>query len=126
MTNTRTTIAVCAALAAAVSTAFSAEPKVATFPSGVDTPAQISLLKRHGKEGRDNPFYDNYRPQIKFTAEKQPVTCTVRVPSSTEKVEPGQTADVALNCSETFRSLEEDKSFVVTEGGRTVAAGKLK
>lgn len=114
------------AVSVALGTASAADPKVATFPAGVDTPARMSLLPRQGQVGRDNPFYDKYRPQIQFTAQKQPVTCTVRLPTSTEKVEPGQTADVALNCSEQFKSLDTDRSFVVTEGGRRVASGQLQ
>lgn len=120
------TVGLFVAVSMVLGTASAAEPKVATFAAGVDTPARMSLLPRQGQVGRDNPFYDNYRPQIQFTAQKQPVTCTVRVPASTEKVEPGQTADVALNCSEQFKSLDTDRTFVVTEGGRRVASGQLK
>lgn len=106
--------------------AFAAKPQVVVYPAAVNTPAAITLLPREGKVGRDNPFYDNYRPQVQFSAERDPVTCTVRVAPSLEKVAPGQTADVALNCTETFKVREDQKAFVVLEGGRQVALGTLK
>lgn len=103
-----------------------ADPKLVVYPEGVNTPATLTLLTRDGKVGRDNPFYDNYRPQVQFSAEREQITCAVRVPQDLEKVEPGQTADVALNCSDRFKSRTDEKSFVVFEGGRKVAVGKLK
>jgi len=106
--------------------AIAAEPVVITFPAGENTPASITLLQRQGNIGRDNAFYDNYRPQVQFSAEKQQVTCTVRVPQSQEKVEPGQTAEVALNCSEKFKIRDKERSFLVFEGGRKVAVGTIK
>lgn len=106
--------------------AHAADPKVTVYPEGVDTPVAITLLQRDGKVGRDNPFYDNYRPQVQFPAEREPVTCAVRVPQALEKVAPGQTADVALNCTGKFSVRQDEKSFVVFEGGRKVAVGTLK
>lgn len=106
--------------------AHAGDPKVTVYPEGVDTPVAITLLPRDGKVGRDNPFYDNYRPQVQFPAEREPVTCAVRVPQVLERVAPGQTADVALNCTGKFRVRQDEKSFVVIEGGRKVAVGTLK
>lgn len=108
--------------------ALAAEPKdkPVAYPAGVDTPVSLTLLVRQDKVGRDNPFYDNYRPQLRFSAEKREITCTVRVAKPREQVAPGETADVALHCPEPFRVFERDKSFTVYEGGRKVAEGVLR
>ena len=116
--------AACALSAANVAQA--AGSNVVVYPEGVSTPVTLTLLARDGKVGRDNPFYDNYRPQVQFSATPQPVTCAVRVPQVLEKVEPGQTADLSMVCSEKFKSRSDEKSFVVFEGGRKVAVGTLK
>jgi translation elongation factor EF-Tu-like GTPase len=105
--------------------AIGAEKKIISFPAATDTPARITLLQRAGEIGRDNAFYDNYRPQVRFSADRREVTCAVRIPKPREKVDPGETAEVALNCADPFRSFEDEKAFVVFEGGRKVAEGRL-
>ncbi len=117
-------ISACAFSAASVAQA--AGSTVVVYPEGVSTPVTFTLHAREGKVGRDNPFYDNYRPQVQFSAGPHAVTCTVRVPQALEKVEPGQTADLSLVCAEKFKVRSDDKAFVVFEGGRKVAVGNLK
>lgn len=117
-------IAACALSAAGI--ALAAGSTVVVYPEGVGTPVTLTLLARDGKVGRDNPFYDNYRPQVQFSAGPHAVTCTVRVPQALEKVEPGQTAELSLVCTEKFKVRSGDKAFVVFEGGRKVAVGTLK
>ncbi|MFN6995692.1 MAG: hypothetical protein ACK4PH_15960 [Aquincola tertiaricarbonis] len=84
------------------------------------------LIAREGKVGRDGPFYDNYRPQLRFSADKHEISCTVRLAPPREKVEPGETAEVALRCTEPFHVFEKNKSFVAYEGGRKVGEGRLR
>jgi translation elongation factor EF-Tu-like GTPase len=108
--------------------ALSAEVKVPllAFPKGKELPASVTLLKLNGKVGRDNPFYDGYRPQLRFVGTRQEVSCAVRVPEQQEKVEPGETASVRVACIEDFKLPENDLSFVMFEGGRQVGQGVLK
>jgi translation elongation factor EF-Tu-like GTPase len=124
--NTTLRHTLCIAVLLVGSGARAAEPKVIAFPADTDTPVTFTLLPAAGKTGRENPFYDNCRPQIQFSAEKERVTCTVRVPRSIDKVDPGHTAELMLNCSEKFRVREDKLGFVVCEGGRVVAEGSLK
>lgn len=110
------------------SLALAADPKDrrVEYPAAADTPASLTLIAREGKVGRDNPFYDNYRPQLRFSADKHEVSCTVRIAPPREKVEPGETAEVALRCTEPFHVFEKNKSFVAYEGGRKVGEGRLR
>lgn len=103
-----------------------ARDKVLTYPAGTDTPVSLTLLARHDKVGRDNPFYDKYRPQLRFSAGRHEITCTVRIAQPRDQVAPGETAEVAINCPEPFQVFERNKSFTVHEGGRKVAEGTLR
>lgn len=96
-----------------------------TFSKDSELAASLTLLRREGKVGRDNPFYDNYRPQLQFIGAKE-VTCAVRIPKPQEKVDPGDTAEVKLVCLDDVRAPANDLSFVVLEGGRKVGEGALK
>ena len=100
------------------------EHYAAVLGFGGDDPTIDELLV-DTEIGRDNAFFDNYRPQVRFSADRREVTCAVRIPKPREKVDPGETAEVALNCLDPFRTFEEDKAFVVFEGGRKVAEGRL-
>lgn len=120
------TLAAAAVLLSLVSLSSRADDrKIVDHPGGVDTPVQLTLLKRDGKVGRDNAIYSGYRPQFQFSAERDQKTCAVKIPAALEKVEPGQTADVLVNCLESFKVREDGKRFVVFEGGRRVAEGRL-
>ena len=114
-------------LSAAALWANAADTKVRwlTFPKDSELAASVTLLKREGKVGRDNPFYDNYRPQLQFIGAKASVTCAVRIPKPQEKVDPGETAGVKLVCLDDVKAPENDLSFIVLEGGRKVGEGAL-
>jgi len=101
-------------------------PKLITLPQQQDIPASITLLKADGKIGRDNPFYDNYRPQLKFSAGRDAVTCAVRLPPPQEKVEPGETTTVSLRCLDDVKLVEGRWAFTVYEGGRKVGEGAVQ
>jgi hypothetical protein len=102
-----------------------AEVKVISYPAATPTSATLRLLPASGQVGRDTPFYSNYRPQVWFSAEKEGVTCAVLLPPPREKVEPGESAKVYLNCLDGFRVFETRRQFTVTQGGRLVAEGSL-
>ncbi|RTL23423.1 MAG: hypothetical protein EKK52_03935 [Burkholderiales bacterium] len=109
------------------SMAAAADAKVTllSFSKGKEVPASITLLKRDGKLGRDNPFYEGYRPQLQFVGRPE-VTCAIRIPKPQDKVEPGDTATVGVVCIDDFQAPEKDLSFVMLEGGRKVGEGVLK
>lgn len=102
-----------------------ADPQILTWPAVTDTPVRFTLLATAGKTGRDNPFYDGYRPQLQFSAERETIMCTVRVAEAVGQVTPGQTADVKINCPQAFRTREDRKTFSAFEGGRLVGTGTL-
>ena len=76
------------------------------------------LTKDEG--GRHTPFFSNYRPQFYFRTTD--VTGTVRLPSGTEMVMPGDNIamEVELICP---IAMDEGLRFAIREGGRTVGAG---
>jgi len=115
-------------LSAVGPSAHAADAKVRwlTFPKNSELAASVTLLERQGKVGRDNPFYDNYRPQLQFAGAKEGVTCAVRIPKPQEKVDPGETSAVKLVCLDDVKAPENDLSFIVFEGGRKVGEGSLK
>lgn len=100
--------------------------KLITLPGQQDIPATVTLLKADGKVGRDNPFYDNYRPQLQFSAGQDAVTCAIRLPISREKVDPGETAPVSLRCLDDVKLVEGRWTFTVYEGGRQVGEGTVQ
>lgn len=118
-----------AALACALSVSLSAvaaPPKIITYPAKVEHPATIKLLPADGKTGRDNPFYDNYRPQLVFSGEKGGTTCEIHLMKPQMKVDPGETAEVKLSCLEKFKLVQDKLEFTGREGGRLVITGRLK
>ena len=76
------------------------------------------LTKDEG--GRHTPFFSNYRPQFYFRTTD--VTGTVRLPSGTEMMMPGDNIamEVELICP---IAMDEGLRFAIREGGRTVGAG---
>jgi len=96
------------------------------FAAGTGIPAQLTLLKAQGPVGRSNPFYKGYRPSFFFTGGTQDVMCAIQLPADREKVDPGETVDVNLECIEPVSIKPESLSLVFKEGGRTVGKGVLK
>jgi hypothetical protein len=52
--------------------------------------------------------------------------CTIQLPADREKVDPGETVDVGLECIEPLSIKPEKPGFLFKEGGRTVGEGALK
>ena len=95
------------------------------FAAHSSIPAQLTLLKEQGAVGRSNPFYKGYRPTFFFTEGKSDVMCAIQLPDGQDKVDPGETVDVRLECIDSVVVKAEKPSFVFKEGGRTVGEGKL-
>ena len=96
------------------------------FAAHSSIPAQLTLLKEQGAVGRSNPFYKGYRPTFFFAGGKPDVMCTIQLPADREKVDPGETVDVSLECIEPLSIKPERPSFLFKEGGRTVGEGTLR
>jgi len=107
-------------------TAKSATAGAISFPPGIAIPAQLTLLKEQGAIGRSNPFYKGYRPTFFFAGGKSDVMCAVQLPADREKVDPGETVDVGLECIEPLSIKPEKPGFLFKEGGRTVGEGMLR
>jgi translation elongation factor EF-Tu-like GTPase len=52
--------------------------------------------------------------------------CAVQLPADREKVDPGETVDVGLECIEPLSIKPEKPGFLFKEGGRTVGEGMLR
>ena len=108
-----------------VHSAQAANPPV-KFPAGTAIPAQLTLFKAQGAVGRSNPIYKGYRPTFFFTGGTKDVMCAIQLPGDREKVDPGETLDVNLECIEPLSIQLEKPGFIFKEGGRTVGEGVLK
>lgn len=97
-----------------------------SFAKDQPVPASVTLLPLQGKTGRENAFYDGYRPQLQFAGTKNRVTCAIKIPQPQDKVEPGETAAVTIRCIEDFKALEKEPTFMMFEGGRKVGEGTIK
>jgi len=78
------------------------------------------LTKEEG--GRQNPFFDGYRPQFYFRTTD--VTGTVKLPDGTEMVMPGDNTEMTVELIAPI-AMDEGLRFAIREGGRTVGAGRV-
>jgi elongation factor Tu len=76
------------------------------------------LTKEEG--GRHTPFFSNYRPQFYFRTTD--VTGTVKLPSGTEMVMPGDNVQLTVELIAPI-AMDEGLRFAIREGGHTVGAG---
>ena len=76
------------------------------------------LTKDEG--GRHTPFFNNYRPQFYFRTTD--VTGSIKLPSGTEMVMPGDNIAMEVDLI-TPIAMEKEVRFAIREGGRTVGAG---
>jgi elongation factor Tu len=86
-----------------------------------DFEAQVYVLTKE-EGGRHNPFFDGYRPQFYFRTTD--VTGSVRLPSGTEMVMPGDNTEMTVELISTI-AMDEGQRFAIREGGRTVGAGRV-
>lgn len=101
-------------------------PEATTFPAQTAIPARLTLLPAQGAIGRDNPFYKGYRPTVVFPGVRDEMMCAVELPSDREKVDPGETVDVALRCVDPVAVRHDAPAFVFKEGGRKVGEGEVR
>ena len=72
--------------------------------------------------GRQNPFFDGYRPQFYFRTTD--VTGSVSLPEGTEMVMPGDNTEMTVELINPI-AMDEGLRFAIREGGRTVGAGRV-
>ena len=114
---------------ACVSVSFAASaagPKVVSYPASEAVSVELTLLKKAGKVGREQPFFNGYRPQFVFSGAKAGVTCAIQIPKPKERIEPGETAEASISCIEGFKVVEKQLRFTFWEGGRKVGDGTLR
>lgn len=124
------TLAACGRIMAAILfvpgiAAAQAATETANFPAETAIPAELTLLAVRGTVGRENPFYNGYRPTFVFAGGKAEVMCAVNLQDGQDKVDPGQTADVVLKCIEPVSVKPDKPTFVFKEGGRKVGEGAI-
>jgi elongation factor Tu len=76
------------------------------------------LTKDEG--GRHTPFINGYKPQFYFRTTD--VTGTVKLPTGTEMVMPGDNIEMSVELMMPI-AMEKELRFAIREGGRTVGAG---
>jgi translation elongation factor EF-Tu-like GTPase len=109
----------------AVPTVAASAPDATTFPAETAIPARLTLLPANGPIGRENPFYRGYRPTFVFPGARDEMMCAIELPGDREKVDPGETVDVALRCVDPVPVKPEAPGFVFKEGGRKVGDGAV-
>ena len=86
-----------------------------------DFEGQVYVLTKE-EGGRHNPFFDGYRPQFYFRTTD--VTGSVKLPSGTEMVMPGDNTEMSVELLNPI-AMDEGLRFAIREGGRTVGAGRV-
>ncbi len=86
-----------------------------------DFDAQVYILTKE-EGGRQNPFFDGYRPQFYFRTTD--VTGSVKLPEGTEMVMPGDNTEMKVELINPI-AMDEGLRFAIREGGRTVGAGRV-
>ena len=86
-----------------------------------DFEAQVYVLTKE-EGGRQNPFFDGYRPQFYFRTTD--VTGSVKLPEGTEMVMPGDNTEMNVELINPI-AMDEGLRFAIREGGRTVGAGRV-
>jgi elongation factor Tu len=81
----------------------------------------VYVLKKE-EGGRHKPFFSNYRPQFFFRTTD--VTGTVKLPSGTEMVMPGDNVEIEIELINPI-AIEKSMRFAIREGGRTIGAGTV-
>ncbi len=81
--------------------------------------AEVYVLSKE-EGGRHTPFFSGYKPQ--FYIRTTDVTGDVTLAEGTEMVMPGDTATFKVKLVSPI-ALEEQQSFAIREGGKTVGAG---
>lgn len=109
----------------AVPTAAASAPDATTYPAQTAIPVRLTLLPANGPIGRENPFYNGYRPTFVFTGARDEVMCAVELLDKRDKVDPGETVDVALSCVDPVQVKPDAPAFVFKEGGRKVGEGEV-
>ena len=95
-----------------------AAPKSITPHSEFEAEIYV-LTKEEG--GRHSPFFNGYRPQFYFRTTD--VTGKIELQGGAEMCMPGDNVKVKIDLGDKPIAMEEQLSFAVREGGRTVGAG---
>jgi translation elongation factor EF-Tu-like GTPase len=89
-----------------------------------DFEVEMTFLRTE-EGGRSTPAYSNYRPQFYYAGNDYGATFTL---IETESANPGQTVRAYLCVSAPdflFGRIEENAEFLVREGSRIVAKGRI-
>jgi elongation factor Tu len=95
--------------------------KPGTNTPHTDFDAQVYVLSKE-EGGRHKPFFNNYRPQFYFRTTD--VTGVVHLPEGTEMVMPGDNTEMKVELIQPI-AMEEQLTFAIREGGRTVGSGRV-
>jgi len=93
--------------------------KPGTVTPHTEFEGEVYILSKD-EGGRHTPFFSNYRPQFYFRTTD--VTGSIKLPTGTEMVMPGDNVKIAVTLGFPI-AMDEGLRFAIREGGRTVGAG---
>jgi hypothetical protein len=73
------------------------------FPQDTPVAVQVSLWKPGMRSGLTQPVFHNFMAQVQFSGEPAVITCALRLPDIEGEIDPGQSAEIALRCTQPFR-----------------------
>ncbi|MCA6216269.1 hypothetical protein KGA65_06925 [Ideonella sp. B7] len=118
----------CRALAAWVGLVGMAAQAAAPLQFAQETPVavQVSLWKPGMRSGLAQPVYHGFMAQVKFSGEPEVVTCSLRMPTDDSRIAPGESAEIALRCTQPFRVAPGQPDFKLYAKGRPIGQGRLQ
>lgn len=104
--------------------AWAAEPL--QFPEDTPVAVQVSLWKPGMRSGLTQPVFHNFMAQVQFSGEPAVITCALRLPDIEGEIDPGQSAEIALRCTQPFRVAPGQPDFKLYAQGRPIGQGRLQ
>lgn len=111
-------------LSAIARPALAAEPL--QFPEDTPVAVQVSLWKPGMRSGLTQPVFHNFMAQVQFSGEPAVITCALRLPDIEGEIDPGQSAEIALRCTQPFRVAPGQPDFKLYAQGRPIGQGRLQ
>ena len=110
----------------AASTPASDNARTQRFTHRDYVPGTLTLLKAQGAVGRTEAIGDDFPVQLRFAGDNVPLDCRIHLTKADQKVQPGETAVVAVRCPDPHRVYNHGFAFEAFENGRKIGDGTLR